>query len=274
MESAGEPRGAAGHRSARAVGLVLALSMVVGCVVDDPVIETTATGAETPTAAAEPTPSTIVQFEPTEPPAPPTPTPEPSPTATTEPSPTATPMPAGPTPLPTALPDDFEPAPVEPGLVVVPVRDARFMLGDSRPVLQLAGHTLIYVDDERTAEVDIFVPAGDRNGAPLAAYDDVVSLIETDPVFDAVLELTPVSIAGFSTRVFEGTAEAAERAFVTDLAATGEQLGWFPPVRMRLWLIDHPDGPVVVSAESFENPGRYSEAVRLATEILSTITFG
>lgn len=253
---------------------VLAGSVLMGCVVDDPVIETTAAGPEASTVGVEPTPSSAVEFVPTATPAPATPTPVPSPTATAEPTPTATPVPTGPTPLPTALPGDFEPSSVEAGLVVVPVRNARFMLGEAHPVLQLAGHTLIYVDDERTAEVDIFVPAGDRNGSPLASYDDVVSFIETDPVFDAVDELTPVSIAGFSTRVFEGTADATDRAFVTDLAATDETLGWFPPVRMRLWLIDHPDGPVVVSAESLEIPGRYSEAVRLATEILSTITFG
>ncbi len=148
------------------------------------------------------------------------------------------------------------------------------MLDLSRPVLQLGGHTLIYVDDERTAEVDIFIPSADRDGGAFDSYDAVVAYLQSDPVFVGVQELTPVSIAGLATRVFEGTAESTERAFVTDLASTDLMFGWFPPGRMRLWLIDHPDGPVIVSAESLENPGRYSEAVRLATEVLSTIDFG
>ncbi len=166
------------------------------------------------------------------------------------------------------------PVPVNPGLIAIPVQGVSFMLAQTRPILQLGGHTLIYVDDEGTAEVDIFTPVGARDASPIDSYAVLISYIEADPVFAALEELTPVSIAGLPTRVFEGTADSAERAFLTDLRATGDDVfGWFPPVRMRLWVIDHPDGAVIVSAESLENPGRYSEAVRLATEVLSTIDF-
>ncbi len=273
-------RQASGRRAlvSVAVALVLVIGLVAGCVVDSTVIETTQgtpqAGTEsTPTSAVptDATPTVGVLFEPT---VTATPTPAATPTATTPPEPTATEVPAGPTPLPTTDPTtEFAPTPVAPGLVAVPVRGASFMLDQSRPVLQLGGHTLIYLDDERTAEVDIFTPVADRDGNPLVAYSDVIDYIASDAAFGAIQELTPVSIAGLATRVFEGTAAATERAFVTELGATSEQLGWFPPARMRLWFIDHPDGPVVVSAESLEDPGRYSDAVRLATEVLSTIDF-
>jgi hypothetical protein len=148
------------------------------------------------------------------------------------------------------------------------------MLAQTRPVLQLGGHTLIYVDDERTAEVDIFIPAATGRGRVIDSYDELILYLQTAPDFAGLEELRPVSIAGFPTRVFEGTADSPDRAFITDIAALeNDQLGWFPSERMRLWAIDHPDGPVIVSAESLDNPGRYSDAVRLATGILSTIDF-
>lgn len=254
-----------------AVATMLSLS---ACIVEGPTIETTGdqTNPPVPTQAPEPTVDTP-QFEPT---VPAEPTPQPTATATPTPTvPPTPPPPTGPTPLPTTAPDgDFATIAVEPGLVVIPVRGASFRLSASHPVLQLGGHTLIYVDDERNAEVDIFTPVGTRDAEPLADYAAVVSFITTDSAFASLTELTPVSIAGFATRVFEGPAATTERAFVTDLTQTGDEFGWLPPVRMRLWVIDHPEGPVVVSAESLENPGRYSEAVRLATEVLSTIDFG
>ena len=251
------------------------MASVASCVVDTPGIEN-AEPAATSTATEQPT-TAPPQFEPTAPPQP-TPTLEPTAvaTATPVPAPTATPTPVGPPPLPTSAPEDeFVPATTDPGLVVVPVRGARFMLATTRPILQLGGHTLIYVDDQLNAEVDIFTPVAAADGTPIATFPDLIAVFQSDPVFSGLSELSPVSIAGLQTRVFEGTAQSPDRAFITELAAAdNDQLGWFPPARMRLWVINHPDGPVVVSAESLENPGRYSEAVRLATEILSTIDFG
>jgi len=274
--------------------LVLTLS---GCVVDEPAIESTQ-GNTPPTTqpAAQPSPAGVTetvapQFEPTVPAAPtaaPAPTAVPAPptveptattvepTATTVPEPTATPAPAGPTPLPTSAPEaEFVPVPASPGLIVIPVQGVSFMLAETRPILQLGGHTLIYIDAEGNAEVDIFTPLATRDATPFDDYAAVISYIESDPVLAELEELTPVSIAGLPTRVFEGTADSEERVFLTELGLTGDNvLGWFPPARMRLWVIDHPDGAVIVTAESLENPGRYSEAVRLATEVLSTIDFG
>jgi len=251
------------------VGLLLTAALA-SCVVDTPGIENTQASTDPTAVAPQPTVEQP-QFEPT---VAVEPTPLPTPTAI--PEPTATPVPAGPPPLPTTSPEEeFQPVPVEAGLVVVPVRGARFMLAETRPVLQLGGHTLIYVDDERNAEVDIFIPAAAADLSPIGSYDTLITYLETHIPLAGLAELSPVSIAGIPTRVFEGTASSTERAFVTELAAAdNDQLGWFPPGRMRLWVIDHPDGPVIVSAESLENPGRYSEAVRLATEILSTIDFG
>ena len=185
-------------------------------------------------------------------------------------------LPSDPTPIPTSAPEaNFAPITVQPGLIVVPVRGASFRLSTSHPLLQLGGHTLLYVDDAQDAEVDIFTPVADRDGQPFGSYQALISFITFDAAFANLTEITPVSIAGHPTRVFEGPAAATERAFVTDLASADDELfGWLPPARMRLWVIDHPAGPVIVSAESLENPGRYSEAVRLATEVLSTIDFG
>lgn len=273
MSTADGTRGTVRRRTQRVFAIACLLAAgAVGCVVDEPTIETTGGPAEA-TATATPEPTAVVEFEPTATPAPATPTPEPTPEPTSTPEPTPTPMPTGPTPLPESTDDAFEPTTVEAGLVAVPVRGASFVLDEPRPILQLPGHTLIYLDDERQGEVDIFVPAGDRDGNPLTSVDEVANFIESDATFSGVSELTAVSIAGLPTRVFEGTGVVGEKAFLTDLAAENEQLGWFPPLRMRMWLIDHPDGPVIVSAESLEDPGRYSDAVRLATAVLSTITF-
>ena len=148
------------------------------------------------------------------------------------------------------------------------------MLAEPHPVLQLGGHTLIYVDDDRNAEVDIFIPAATSDDTAINSYDEVIAYLESNAVFAGLAELSPVSIAGNPTRVFEGTADSTDRAFITEIGTADEdQVGWFPPARMRLWVINHAAGPVIVSAESLENPGRYSDAIRLATEILSTITF-
>ena len=248
---------------------LLMTAVTAACVVDTPGIENTGPAAQQ-TAAPQPT-AAAPAFAPTA-------IPEPTTAAapTTAADPTATPAALGPPPLPTAPPDsEFEPAAVQPGLVVVPVRGARFMLAEAHPILQLGGHTLIYVDDEHNAEVDIFIPAAAADGSLIDSYAVLVAYLESAPVLAGLTELSPVSIAGIPTRVFEGTAESAGRAFITEVAtADNDQLGWFPPARMRLWVINHPDGPVIVSAESLENPGRYSDAVRLATEILSTIDFG
>ena len=122
-------------------------------------------------------------------------------------------------------------------------------------MLQLGGHTLIYVDDERNAEVDIFTPMAEADGTAIGSYGDLITYLSSDVVFANLLELDAVSIAGFPTRVFEGTAESPDRAFITEIAAaSNDQLGWFPPARMRLWVIDHPSGAVIISAESLENP--------------------
>lgn len=263
------------HWRTALAGLLMA-AVAAACVVDTPGIENTGPVLEQ-TAVPQPT-AVAPAFEPTVDVGPPTAIPEPTatltPTAVAEP--TATPAALGPPPLPTAAPEsEFEPTAVQPGLVVVPVRGARFMLTETHPVLQLGGHTLIYVDAERTAEVDIFIPAAAADGSVIDSYEVLVTYLESAPVFAGLAELSPVSIAGIPTRVFEGTADSPDRAFITEVAAAeNDQLGWFPPARMRLWVINHPDGPVIVSAESLENPGRYSDAVRLATEVLSTIDFG
>lgn len=149
------------------------------------------------------------------------------------------------------------------------------MLDETRPILQLAGHTLIYVDDEAQAEVDIFTPVAQRDGIELADYDAVISYITTDPTLSVLEELADVTIAGLPTRVFEGTISSGdERGFFTDPDAVDDSLaGWFPPTRVRMWVIDVADGPIIVTAESLEDPGQYTDAIRLASEILSTIDF-
>ena len=153
-----------------------------------------------------------------------------------------------------------------------------FILASSRPLLQLPGHTLIYVDDARLAEVDIFTPVATTDGTPLGTYDEVVAVLLTDPRFAGVSELDPVTIDGLATRVFEGTIDPSVTeqggVFVTDAGEVGnDSAGWVAPARLRLWLIDAPAGPIALTAEAVENPGQYTDAVRLATEVLTTITF-
>jgi hypothetical protein len=259
--------------AALATGVAL-LAIAGGCVVEDPLIEAT-TGATT--GVPGPTASAIApQFQtPTVAP-PPTPAiPAASPTPLPTPLPTAAPQPLA-TPLPELEPNlENQPSLVQAGPVTVPVAGlTQFRLSTPRPVLQLPGHTLIYLDPQRQAEVDIFSPVAAGDGTPLPSYDDVIGRLLTDPIFADVAELDPVSIAGFASRVFEGLPVTGQRGFYNDLTTiSNENAGWFPPLRVRMWVIDAPRGAVIVSAETLEDPGQYSDAVRLATEILTTITF-
>lgn len=262
------------------LGAAALMLLTAACIVDTPGIENTQVGGDQPTAVAPTVAAVVPAFEPTAVPAPPTPAAQP----TSTPVPTSTPAPvdppvAGPTPLPTADPNDaFVPNDVPAGPVAIPVAGTSFVLAEPRPILQLAGHTLVYIDQDLLAEVDIFTPIADRDGNSLASYPEIIQYIKTDVSFGGLQELDAVSIAGSPTRVFDGTTvvkpEAPERAFVTDPAGlTNDQLGWFPPTRARLWVIDAPSGPLMLSAESLEDPGQFEDALDLATEILSTINF-
>lgn len=257
--------------SARAFALGLVLVMVLtSCVIDDPVVST-ADGAASNAGANQVPVEATASF---------LPTPVPSPTAV---APTAVPTPTtGPTAVPTVAPlptvvavPDVAPTIVEPGTIAIPIGVTQFRLSQPRPILQLSGHTLIYVDPDREAEVDIFVPYAKGDGTLLDSYDAVIDYISTDPIFAELEELDPVTIAGVAARVFEGTTDTGIRGFHTDaLVLDNENAGWFPPIRVRMWVIDDAPNPIIVTAESLFDPGQYSDAVRLATEVLSTIEFG
>jgi len=146
-------------------------------------------------------------------------------------------------------------------------------------MLQFPGHSLVYIDDEAAAEVDIFIPFANGSGEPLDSYEAVIDFVESDPAFADVVELDPQTVNGSPARVFEGLpvtdVDALQRSFGTDASTLDDdQLGWFAPVRLRMWIIDGPDSTVILTAESLEDPGRFVEAVELAESILSTISFG
>lgn len=249
------------------------LALFSACVVEDPLIEAT-TGAATADVAPTPTTAGPQLETPTAAP-PPTAVVPPTPLPTAEPTTAPTPAPLA-TPLAALEPDlEVQPSLVQAGPVTVPVAGTtQFRLSAPRPVLQLPGHTLIYLDPERLAEVDIFSPVAAGDGTPLATYAEVIAQLIDDPIFADVTELGPVSIAGLPARVFEGLPVMGARGFYNDLSTiANENAGWFPPLRIRMWVIDTPRGAVIVSAESLEDPGQFSDAVRLATEILTTITF-
>ena len=268
--------------------ILITLVLLVGCVVEDPSIAATgpAAGGVTdgststpggaafaPTAAPQ-APTSVVAPTSVPPPTPaatptPTPTPTPIPTPTVEPTPAAT-------PLPTVDPSaDLRPSVVPAGIVNIPVSGiTTFTLETSRPILQLPGHTLIYLDDGGEAEVDIFTPVADGSGTPLVSLADVAVELTSTPAFSGLSELAPTTVAGHTARVFEGSLIQGERGFYSDISTlSNDTAGWFPPVRARMWLIDAPQGVVVVTAETIVDPGQYSDAVRLAIEILATITF-
>lgn len=278
--AASNRNGVTRHRSlGRATVAVLVAALVSSaCMIESSTIEPVATGGTSATegtggAIAQPTVPAPV-FEPT---AEATPAPTAVPTST--PAPTATPEPQ-PTPseplLDTQTPSESAtPTVLQPGIVRVPVGGSTtFRLARPRPVLQQPGHTLIYLDADRQAEVDIFTPVASGEADPLADYEAVIAELTTNTVFADLSELQPVTIAGLAARVFEGSLLTGERGFHTDLSTIGNDwAGWFPPARMRLWIIDAPAGPIVVTAESLFDPGQYDDAVRMAGGLLSTITF-
>ena len=261
--------------------LLLAASLLAGCVVEDSAVRTTtepaaipATVAPIPTPAFEPTATAIPTPAATPLPAPTAlPTPTPIPTATPEPTPVPTPAA---TPLPVSPPAvDVPPVGVLGGRIVVPVAGrTTFMLSEPREIVQLPGHTLIYLGEGTDAEVYIFTPVATADGTVLGTLADVIAELETDPIFADVAELAPATVAGFPTRVFEGVLTTGQRGFYADLGTLSDEIaGWYAPSRLRMWLIDTPQGVVAVTAETLGTSESYSDAIRLATEILATITF-
>jgi hypothetical protein len=259
----------------RRAALVIATAALLtsACMIESPTIEPVATETSGDTTTAQPTADPPV-FEPT---VAPEPTPTPVPTSAPEPTATPTPEPTPSVPVIEAqIPSEFvEPVVTEPGVIAVPVGGTTtFRLARSRPVLQQPGHTLIYIDADRLAEVDIFSPVANGEGDPLGDFAAVIIELTTNTVFADLAELEPVTIAGLPARVFEGSVLTGERGFHTDTSTIGNDwAGWFPPARMRLWVIDAPAGPIVVTAESLFDPGQYDDAVRMAGGLLSTMTF-
>ena len=263
-------------RSRAAIIVASALLFASACVVDTPEFEQ----AET----VEDRSSSSPRFEPTAIPAPTV-----EPTATPVPEPTATPEPEVeeelvPPPLPTADPlVGFVPQTQEAGRVRVPIGRTTFILDEARPILQLARHTLIYVGELNPetglypAEVDIFAPVARGDDLALfESYEDLIGYVETSPLLTGLEELPPVTIDGLPTRVFEGTLSGDnDRVFFNDPEAIAfdDPSGWYSPTRVRMWIIDEPSNTIIVTAESLEEPGQYSDAVVLATEVLSTIDF-
>jgi len=243
--------------------IAVAILLLAGCTIDRAAVEveqptqtTRANPAVEPTAIPAPPPTPAFE-EPT--PVPPTPEPIEEPT---------------PEPQPTAAPEiSIEPVLTQPGPVAVD--SISFILSTERLVSRLPGHLLVYLDSDQLAEVDIFTPIADPLGSVFANHQAVIDFITSDSGLAALNELAPVTIAGSPTRVFEGTADALDRSFYTHLDdITANEYGWFAPARMQLWVIDSPTGTVIVSAEALEDPGQFTDAVRLATEVLSTIEFG
>lgn len=254
-----------------ALVMTVAIAPLAGCVIDEPIIESTDPAAPTsgvPTVSFPPTPTSPVATS--------TPTPAPPPTPTTPPTPPPTTAPT-PTPLPTTFPElGVEPTLRQGGVITVPVRGATtFRLLGPRPILQLPGHTLIYVDAERQAEVDLFTPVGDADGNRLADYLAVIDVVRTNPELPGLTEQAPTLVDGFPARVFDGVVALGTRVFVTDLAEAGnENAGWSPPVRLRMWVIDAPEQPIVLTAESLEDPGQFDVSLDIANTIIETIDLG
>lgn len=272
------------RRRRLAAAASVAAVLCAGCVIDEPAIERTdganstiavptvtlptAPAVATGTPATGPTPSPTPEPTATSSP-PPTPTPPPSPTARPTPSPPPTP-----TPLPTTFPEaGVEPTLRQPGTVTVAVNGVTtFELMQARPILQLPGHTLIYVDDDLRAEVDLFTPVADADGIPLTTYGAVANVITSIAELSGLNELAPTTVDGAPARVFDGVATLGARIFVTDQAQAGnENAGWSPPLRLRMWLIDAPNGVVALTAESLEDPGQFEESLAIARGIIDTI---
>lgn len=260
------------------IAVTVAATTLSGCVIDEPIVEST--GPAVPTSGVPtvsfPTPAlptATVPVAPTDAPAAATPVP---PTVTPTTAPTSTPEPT-PTPLPTTFPEaGVEPTLRQPGTITVPVRGATtFELLGARPILQLPGHTLIYVDAERQAEVDLFTPVADADGNRLAGYLEVIDVVRTNPELPGLTEQAPTNIDGFPARVFDGVVALGTRVFVTDLAqATNENAGWSPPVRLRMWVIDAPGQPIVLTAEALEDPGQFDTSLDIANAIIDSIDLG
>lgn len=237
-----------------------------------------------PNDPAQPTTDPVVPIEPAQPeatlPPEPTPTsiPTPVPTATAtptpEPMPTVTSIPV-PTPLPTAPPGVYDPLPVAAGLVTVPqVGGITFELDGYFDVLQIPGHTLIYVDASVVAEVDLFEAAATAAGAPLNDFGAVIDYVETDPTFAQLVPLGSRTIGGHPAWGYAGTAPQLDRGFVTNFGLPIDAATWYTPTQLQIWFVDSPDGVLAITAEA--DPGeraRFLIAIDIADRIASSLSF-
>lgn len=135
-------------------------------------------------------------------------------------------------------------------------------LAEPRFVFQEPGLAFVRLDGP--GGVAIFGAEFDMSGNPLASVTDVVDhlMAKGFTSSDAV-----VGDLGF-----EAVALDAEGVEEVDVLTWDESLveGWAPAQATRVWILDTPRGPIVVSAEGFGESG-IEPAVALAEAILATL---
>lgn len=115
----------------------------------------------------------------------------------------------------------------------------------------------------------------DVQGIELGSADDLIAAIAALGI--ATAELEPVIVDGVTTRVFDvqaaGPPTIALRFASIDLQA--DDLGWFAPLRGRIWLIEHPErGLMMLSANDYgPDEASLGQTREIAEAIVSSLVF-
>ncbi|MEM7093507.1 MAG: DUF6777 domain-containing protein [Actinomycetota bacterium] len=175
-------------------------------------------------------------------------------------------------PIPTVAFGTSERTTLDAGAVTIDVgAPMSFLLPESREALSQEGHLLVYVGDAGH-EVDIFRPFSTDLRFELPTIDDVVTYVSSDSRFRNLERLESQTFAGLDTQVFQGTTESFLAFRTTETVDEG--VGWRSPPLLRMWIIDAPHGPVVVTAESpDEDLVAFDETTRVALAILASMSF-
>lgn len=122
----------------------------------------------------------------------------------------------------------------------------RFVVPEDRTIYQAPG--LIVIGDEPTV-IDLVSVVETLDGQPIDSVDTVVALIEEATV--TLDEADPTTIAGHEARVLDFTAEKEGQPRPDDAVFRFEQGGvggWGPVGEGRAWLLDTPQGILLLDA--------------------------
>ncbi len=142
-----------------------------------------------------------------------------------------------------------------------------FELAEERYVVQNDGY--LGVIQRTRSGIYIIKPTSDLDGNPLTTSDDIVEALLADSKAEAT-EVDVSAESAYPIRSFATTPNSSTTFGLKWNDKTGRNNEWHTGPFTRLWIIDTPDGVVLVSAESVEESA-FEGAIAEAQGIIATL---